>query len=240
MDNSGNLSARIGGGKDETMETTVRRLTRSTRERIFAGVCGGAANYLGIDPALARILFVAVTLITGVGPGILVYIAAWILVPEDDGSMHRVNSATVSKSRRVMAFMLLAIGLLGLGIATLMNDNGDNGLAYVGPVLVIILAVILLARKSDAAVNSNTYSVEGEIVSNSNSLTKRLKRSSKDKKIGGVCGGFGEYFNVDPTFVRVLWILTVLLGGTGLLLYLILWIVMPLDVDPDLVSRSQT
>ncbi|NUO18274.1 PspC domain-containing protein [bacterium] len=121
-----------------------------------------------------------------------------------------------------------------------MNDNGDNGLAYVGPVLVIILAVILLARKSDAAVNSNTYSVEGEIVSNSNSLTKRLKRSSKDKKIGGVCGGFGEYFNVDPTFVRVLWILTVLLGGTGLLLYLILWIVMPLDVDPDLVSRSQT
>ena len=78
------------------METTVRRLTRSTRERIFAGVCGGAANYLGIDPALTRILFVAVTLITGVFPGILVYLAAWFLVPVDDGSMLRTNASTVA------------------------------------------------------------------------------------------------------------------------------------------------
>lgn len=67
---------------------------------------------------------------------------------------------------------------------------------------------------------------------------RRLKRSSRDKKIAGICGGFGEYFNVDPTLVRVLWILAVLLGGTGLLLYLILWIVMPLDADPDLLSRG--
>ena len=69
---------------------------------------------------------------------------------------------------------------------------------------------------------------------------RRLKRSSRDKKIGGVCGGFGKYFNVDPTLVRVLWILAILLGGTGLLLYLILWIVMPLDADPDLATHRQT
>jgi phage shock protein C len=222
------------------METTVRRLTRSTRERIFAGVCGGAAAYLGIDPALARILFVAVTLITGVGPGILVYIAAWILVPEDDGSHHHVSSVTISKSRRIMALMLLAIGLLGLGIATLMNEDGNNNLAYIGPVLVIVLAIVLMARKSDAAVNSDTYVAQGESMSGPAIESRRLKRSSRDKKIGGVCGGFGEYFNVDPTLVRVLWILTCLLGGTGLLLYLILWIVIPLDADPDLASRRQT
>ena len=70
--------------------------------------------------------------------------------------------------------------------------------------------------------------------------SRRLKRSRRDKKIGGVCGGFGEYFNVDPTLVRVLWILAVLLGGTGLLLYIILWIVMPLDADPDLATHRQT
>lgn len=222
------------------METTVRRLTRSTRERIFAGVCGGAANYLGIDPALTRILFVAVTLITGVFPGILVYLAAWFLVPEDDGSMLRTNASTVSKSRRVMAFMLLAIGLLGLGIATVMNDDHDNSIAYVGPVLVIILSIVLIARKGDAAVNDNTYAVQGETMSGTAQEVRRLKRSSRDKKIGGVCGGFGEYFNVDPTLVRVLWILAILLGGTGLLLYLILWIVMPLDADPDLATHRQT
>ncbi len=220
--------------------TTVRRLTRSTRERIFAGVCGGAANYLGIDPALARILFVAITLITGVFPGILAYIAAWILVPEDDGTLKRVSTSNVSKSRKIMAFMLLAIGLLGLGIATLMNEDHDNSLAFVGPVLVIILSIVLLARKSDAAVNDDTYAVQGETMSGTVEETRRLKRSRRDKKIGGVCGGFGDYFNVDPTLVRVLWILAVLLGGTGLLLYIILWIVMPLEAEPALGTHRQT
>ena len=223
------------------METTIRRLTRSTRERIFAGVCGGAANYLGVDPALSRILFVAITLITGVFPGILVYIAAWILVPEDDGTLHRVNASNVSKSRKIMAFMLLAIGLLGLGIATLMNEDHDNGLAYIGPVLVIILSIVLMARKTDAAVNDNTYVGQGETMSGTVEDTRRLKRSCRDKKIGGICGGFGEYFSVDPTLIRVLWIVaTIASAGTALVLYLILWMVMPLDSDPDLAARRQT
>ncbi|MCL4304413.1 PspC domain-containing protein [bacterium] len=65
---------------------------------------------------------------------------------------------------------------------------------------------------------------------------KRLRRSSSDKKIAGICGGFGDYFKVDSTLIRVLWILAVLFFGTGLLLYLILWIVVPLDGDPDLLS----
>jgi phage shock protein C len=56
---------------------------------------------------------------------------------------------------------------------------------------------------------------------------KRLMRSSKDKKIGGVCAGIAEYFDLDPTIVRVLWLLAVLFAGTGLLIYLILWIALP-------------
>jgi phage shock protein C len=57
---------------------------------------------------------------------------------------------------------------------------------------------------------------------------KRLMRSSRDKKIGGVCAGVADYFDLDPTIVRVVWLLAVLFGGTGLLLYVILWIVLPL------------
>lgn len=53
---------------------------------------------------------------------------------------------------------------------------------------------------------------------------KRLTRSSIDKKIAGVCGGLAEYFDIDPTLIRVLWLLLVLCGGTGVLAYLILWI----------------
>src|ERR1700740_352086 len=57
---------------------------------------------------------------------------------------------------------------------------------------------------------------------------KRLMRSSRDKKIGGVCAGLADYFDLDPTVVRIIWLLAVLCAGTGLLVYLVLWILLPL------------
>jgi phage shock protein C len=56
---------------------------------------------------------------------------------------------------------------------------------------------------------------------------KRLMRSVRDKKIAGVCAGVAEYFDIDPTLVRVLWLVALIFGGTGGLLYIILWIVLP-------------
>ena len=56
---------------------------------------------------------------------------------------------------------------------------------------------------------------------------KRLMRSSTDKKIAGVCGGLAEYFDLDPTLVRVLWLLLLFFAGTGFLAYVILWLVLP-------------
>lgn len=57
---------------------------------------------------------------------------------------------------------------------------------------------------------------------------KRLYRSTTDKKIAGVCGGLGEYFNVDPLVFRVIFVLALLPGGVpGLLPYIILWILIP-------------
>lgn len=56
---------------------------------------------------------------------------------------------------------------------------------------------------------------------------KRLYRSKKDRKIAGVCSGVAEYFNIDPTMVRLLWALSILLWGAGILAYLVAWIIMP-------------
>lgn len=56
---------------------------------------------------------------------------------------------------------------------------------------------------------------------------KRLYRSKKDKIIAGVCGGLAEYFEVDPTIVRLVFVITLFAGGTGLLAYIIALIVMP-------------
>lgn len=54
---------------------------------------------------------------------------------------------------------------------------------------------------------------------------KRLYRSRTDRKIAGVCGGLGAYFNVDPIIFRVVWVVLVLGAGVGILGYLIFWLV---------------
>ena len=56
---------------------------------------------------------------------------------------------------------------------------------------------------------------------------KKLYRSKKNRVIAGVCGGIGEYFNVDPTLIRLAWILFVLAGGAGILAYIVAWIIIP-------------
>ena len=55
---------------------------------------------------------------------------------------------------------------------------------------------------------------------------KRLPRSN-NKMIGGVCAGLAEYLDIDPTIVRIVWVLMVLFAGFGILLYIILWLIMP-------------
>ena len=55
---------------------------------------------------------------------------------------------------------------------------------------------------------------------------KRLTRSN-NKMIGGVCAGLAEYLDLDPTIVRIVWVLMVLFAGFGILLYVILWLIMP-------------
>lgn len=67
-------------------------------------------------------------------------------------------------------------------------------------------------------------------------VAKRLMRSSTDKKIAGVCGGLAEYFDLDPTLVRVLWLLLLFFAGTGLLAYVILWIALP--IAPARIAAS--
>ena len=68
---------------------------------------------------------------------------------------------------------------------------------------------------------------------------KRLLRSSTDKKLGGVCAGLADYLDMDVTLVRVLWVLVVLCGGAGILLYLILWLVLPLAPPPVYAAPAQ-
>jgi phage shock protein PspC (stress-responsive transcriptional regulator) len=56
----------------------------------------------------------------------------------------------------------------------------------------------------------------------------KLYRSKKNRIIAGVCGGIGEYFKVDPTLIRLLWLLISIVGaGSGIVAYIVAWIIIP-------------
>lgn len=58
-------------------------------------------------------------------------------------------------------------------------------------------------------------------------MKKRLYKIEDGKKLCGVCGGIAEYFDLDPTIIRLLWIILILCAGTGILAYFIAAIIMP-------------
>ncbi|MCA9984430.1 MAG: PspC domain-containing protein [Anaerolineales bacterium] len=68
-------------------------------------------------------------------------------------------------------------------------------------------------------------------------MEKRLMRSQSDRMVAGVAAGLAEYFNIDPAIVRLLFVLMTVMGGHGLLIYLILWLVMP-EVDEPVKSAA--
>jgi phage shock protein C len=59
----------------------IKRLYRSKTDKVFAGICGGIGNYLGVDPVIIRLIWVLLTLCAGAG--ILVYLLAWLIVPQE-------------------------------------------------------------------------------------------------------------------------------------------------------------
>ena len=60
---------------------------------------------------------------------------------------------------------------------------------------------------------------------------KKLQRNTRNKVIGGVCSGLADYFGIDTALIRVLFVVILLCGGMGLLIYCILWIAMPANRD---------
>ena len=69
---------------------------------------------------------------------------------------------------------------------------------------------------------------------------KKLVRSINNKKIAGVCAGVADYFDIDPTLVRVVWLLATPIPGPNILVYVVLWIVLPLGTTAVSASLPPT
>jgi len=67
-------------------------------------------------------------------------------------------------------------------------------------------------------------------------VKKRLYRSRSDRSVAGVCGGIADYLGIDPTLVRIIWVLFAVAGGPGVILYVIMALVVP--EEPEFVQAT--
>lgn len=66
----------------------------------------------------------------------------------------------------------------------------------------------------------------------------RLVRSESERMLAGVCGGLGQHFGIDPSVVRIVFVLLAVFGGSGVVLYLVLWLILPRSSGADLPPRD--
>lgn len=220
----------------------IKKITRSRKERVFAGICGGLAMYLGMDPVLVRVLTVALTMLSN-GAVVTLYLLGWFIIPlEQEGAPAYIPPSTPDTSNRTLKIVgvFLLVGALLSIFASFLPSFFDLASArWLGPIILILIGIVFILWQKNAGTAESArpkpesqQPLSGEPTMTSPSSppqVRRLMRSKVDRKIAGVCGGVGEYFNVDPTIIRLIWLALLLVAGTGLLLYIICWIAMPLD-----------
>jgi phage shock protein C len=234
---------------EQTNHHSARRLTRSAKDKVFGGICGGLALYLDIDPVLVRVLYVGLTLISGGAFGVILYLIAWIIIPLDSSAAGQTAAASVSRlsGRRMLGVLLIVVGAIVLMASALPFSWFFGDAQILGPLLLVAAGIALIMWKRDAdsgkpvtespapaQTGEQTYAAPETDASYESepAQPRRMYRLERDRKIAGVCSGLGEYFNIDSTIIRIFWIMLILIGGSGILLYLIMWLVMPLKVEP--------
>ncbi|HPI73872.1 MAG TPA: PspC domain-containing protein [bacterium] len=213
------------------MNTTApqRRLYRSRRHKVIAGVCGGFAEYTGLDTSLVRVFWLLAALFNGAG--ILAYFVCLFIMKENPQDTIEETPSAVVEKRRPEWTIGLILTIIG-AVLLLHNLTGHEWwlpwrwfeilnihIREVWPVLLIALGMAILLRhpQSDDPTKTNSEPAS------------RLYRCQKDRMIGGVCSGLAAYWQIDVTLVRIIWILTSLLGSlaAGGLAYLLLLVLIP-------------
>lgn len=181
----------------------VKRLHRSRTDVVVLGVCSGIADYLSTEVANIRLIAV-LSLLLG-GWSVVAYMITAALLPleqnlrqltdEEKEVQRKENFRVVLSGILILIgfhFALIQIGLVASGRLFIFPNN------FVFPVLFIAIGVYLVISKRQFAVSSKELSPD-------------FNRTRDNRIIMGVCGGLGKYINVDPTAVRIIFILATML-----------------------------
>lgn len=226
------------------MEPSPNRLYRSTSNRMIAGVCGGVAEYLNVDPTIIRIAWVLLSILPLI-PGILIYIIAWFIIPNAPGGTEGPpHNSGGRNAAAVLGIIFIAVG--GLVFLDNLNilDWGDwwhLSWEYLFPALLIAIGVFLMARPARTAAPAEA----AEPVSRGKGRKQtpsphppELHRSRTDRKVGGVCGGLAAYLGVDVSIIRVAFVFFTLWPfGLGAVVYLVMMLVIP-EENPMASTKS--
>jgi len=128
--------------ENQTSASAPPRLTRSTDDKVVSGVCGGLGRHFGVDPVVFRIAFVVMALAGG--SGVLLYLVAWLLVPDDHSGATVIDRARHGHGSQVLAAVLLAVG--AIVVLDRLGDNGGGG-RFGGLVLLGVGAAVLWSRR---------------------------------------------------------------------------------------------
>ena len=203
---------------------STKKLFRSKTNRYIGGVSGGLGEYFQVDANIFRILFIIFSFAGGIG--IILYIAAFLIVPENPE-----YSTMEYQKKNHNSTLLVALILIVLGSLLLMKEFGLFDYFYIWKLpwasiwalfLIVIGVVIILAGRDGKASPDKLDSIP--ILSGLN----KIYRSRDNRIVAGVCGGIGEYLNTDPSIIRLLWILASFASiGLGVVIYVILIFVFP-------------
>lgn len=204
--------------------TERKRLYKSRSNRILAGVCGGVSEFFEVDPSILRLLWF-LSIFLG-GAGIVLYIVAMIIMPANPSYHNPQMPGNTSQ-------FVWGIALVGVGVLVLLYNLGIVPFIWWGiswtllfaVALIVVGSVLILSQLREQARSVETTEDEK---TEQPSQRRRLYRSIRDRKIFGVCGGLGDFLGIDPTIVRLLFVLlTLSFVGFGIVAYLILTIVAP-------------
>lgn len=219
--------------------TNPKRLYKSRVNRMIDGVCGGIAEYFGLDPTLVRIVWVLLTILGG--SGILLYIAGMIIIPTaplfpiPPAAQSAASPSPSSSNHKFWGILLVVVGTLWL-----LSNMGIWHRWWSFSWDVMLPLVLVLAGVAFLFGGRNSISIpvgQSETGGSSSESAPahvnpaeptRLYRSRRERKLFGVCGGLGTYFGIDPTIVRVLFVVSAFASfGITILAYIIMAIVVP-------------
>jgi phage shock protein C len=222
------------------MEAQRKRLYRSRTNRIIAGICGGIGEYLDADPTLIRLAWIVLTLLGG--SGIIFYIIAYFIIPLKPSAAADADQPAQQDFTpgRVFGILFVAVG------AIILLDNLEIisfhrwwhlSWEFALPALLILAGIYFLTRSRKIGPSASEPPAEAAssnqpppTAEKTKSESRTLHRSQTDKKILGICAGLGKYFDIDPTIVRVAYVLfTIFSGGVGIFLYFLLYLIIPED-----------